>query len=282
MLDLPHWIKYPAKKKNASLQFNAAPVDSGPRKRKEVVDDDGLTEKQFMRMMDKQFDGEAAARDQAKASRRGGPGNTGGTASSSVASTTTTTPAMESDLTDCTFRKLISCTKAVVALKDPATKRKLAEIFLEKPSPEQFPDYYEIIEKPIAINDILRKCRGKLYSTMQEYRDDWTLMVANATQFNGDGSWVVEDGKALVKELERVLKKNGMNEDLASAKPKTPPPKVKKKLRIKLSLKTLKANTKETPATDGDDGEPIPMEEEQQQQVTPSKGKRGRKRKQKR
>jgi superfamily II DNA/RNA helicase len=232
---VPDWIKYPTKnKKNAALQFNPS-ADNGPRKRKEVVYDDGLTEKQFMRMMDKQFDGEEASREQAKVSRRGISTSGGGAASSAAASS------VESDLTDWTFRKLISCTKAVVALKDPSTKRRLSEIFIEKPSPEQFPDYFELIEKPMAINDILRKCRGKLYSNMQEYRDDWKLMVANATQFNGENSWVVEDGKALVKELERVLKKNGINEDLVPSKPKTPPPKPKKKLRIKLSLKTLKA-----------------------------------------
>lgn len=229
--DVPDWIKYPVSRKATSYQ-NSSIADSGPRKRKEVMYDDGLTEKQFLRMMEKQFDGEEAAREQAKASRRAAST----TSASSVASSAAVSA--ESDLTDWTFRKLISCTKAVVALKDPSTKRRLCEVFLEKPSPEQFPDYYEMIEKPIAINDILRKCRAKLYSSLQEFRDDWKVMFANAKTFNGEESWVVADGKALDKELDRVLKKNGFNEE--TPKVKSPPPK-KKKLRIKLSLKTLKA-----------------------------------------
>jgi hypothetical protein len=94
------------------------------------------------------------------------------------------------------------------------------------------PDYYEIIEKPIAINDILRKCRAKLYSNLQEFNADWQLMFANARKFNGDDSWVVEDAQALEKELERVLKKNGFTEE------HVPTSKKKKKLRIKLSLKS--------------------------------------------
>jgi superfamily II DNA/RNA helicase len=263
--DVPDWIKYPKNKNNATLHSDPVAGD-GPRKKKKVVYDDGLTEKQFMRMMDKQFDGESVSRDQAKAVRRDFTGN--GAAESSAAATT------ESDLTDWTFRKLISCTKAVIALKDPSTKRRLSDIFMEKPSPEQFPDYYEHVKKPIAINDILRKCRGKLYADVQEYREDWKLIVANATQFNGDGSWVVEDGNALIKELERVLKKNGINDEMVPAKPKTPPPKPKKKLRIKLSLKSLKA--KES-ASRGDDGDQV-MRNNSEETPT-SKGKLSKKRK---
>ncbi len=231
--DIPDWVKYPGGRKNTVLLEEGMVPGSGPRKRKEVTYDDGLTEKQFLRLMDKQHDADVAARGQVKqTSKRGG-----NSFASAPAEEDTAVPG--SELTDWTFRKLISCTKAVIALKDPSTKRRLSDIFLEKPSPEQFPDYYEIIHKPIAINDILRKCRGKLYGAMREYRDDWKLMFANAKTFNGEESWVVKDGIALEKELERLLKKNGFGEE----PPKKPSPqKPKKKLRIKLSLKTLKAS----------------------------------------
>lgn len=137
-------------------------------------------------------------------------------------------------MTDWTFRKLISCGKAVVTLKDPSTKRRLSDIFLEKPDPATFPDYYEVIEKPIAINDILRKCRAKLYNNFAEFKDDWKLMFSNARKFNGDGSWVVEDARALERELERVLKKNGFADD---QKPPTSKATLNTKIKIKISLK---------------------------------------------
>jgi len=228
--DIPDWVKYPAGRKSANVFDAGMAADDGPRKRKDVVYDDGMTEKQFMRAMDKQFDSESAAREAGKQAKRSGADSGGLTSSEATA-------VPGSELTDWTFRKLISCTKAVIALKDPATKRRLSDIFLEKPSPEQFPDYYELIEKPTAINDILRKCRGKLYASMSEYRDDWRLMLANATKFNGPDSWVVKDGEALERELDRVLKKNGFGEEPPK---KAAPPKTKK-LRIKLSLKSLKA-----------------------------------------
>jgi len=232
--DVPDWIKYPSGRKDAALEDASVP-GSGPRKRKEVMYDDGLTEKQFLRMMDKQFDKEAATKQEAKIVKRG----TKSLGASAPIGAPVSVAIPNSELTDWTFRKLISCAKTVVNLKEPSTKRRLCDIFLEKPSPEQFPDYYELIVKPIAINDILRKCRGKLYANLAEFHDDWKLMFANAKQFNGEDSWVVEDGKTIKKELDRVMKKNGFNDE-AGVKPKTPP-KAKKKLRIKLSLKTIKA-----------------------------------------
>ena len=249
--DVPDWIKYPSGKKDAALQDTSV-AESGPRKRKEVMYDDGLTEKQFLRMMDKQFVNEETVRKEQKAAKRDAK-VASGVAGGEVAAGSSSSTGVDSELTDWTFRKLLSCTKTVLTLKD-SSKRRICEIFLDKPSPEQFPDYYEIIQKPIAINDILRKCRGKMYANMQEYRDDWKLMFANAKQFNGEDSWVVQDGKAIEKELDRVLKKNGFSDE----KPKTPQkPKEaeKKKLRIKLSLKSIKAAAAAEGADENIDGE---------------------------
>lgn len=263
--DIPDWVKYPGGRKNSSTLEEGVVPGSGPRKRKEVTYDDGLTEKQFLRLMDKQHDAEVAARGQTKqTSRRGSNGVASQTEAEDVA-------VPGSELTDWTFRKLISCTKAVVALKDPSTKRRLSDIFLEKPSPEQFPDYYEIIQKPIAINDILRKCRGKLYVSMREYRDDWRLMFANAKTFNGEDSWVVKDGIALEKELERVLKKNGFGEEA----PKKPSPQKPKKLRIKLSLKTLKAS--EAAAQNESVDAPMEIMQHELEAEPPGRGRKKRK-----
>ena len=226
--DVPDWIRHPLP---PGTKNSLAGIDEGPRKRKDITYDDGLTEKQFVRLMDKQAVDEEKAKAKAKAGREPSlstmdssheelfdGGFDGGIGS-------------DSDLTDWTFRKLISCTKTVVALRDPSTKRRLSEIFLEKPDPATFPDYYEVVERPIAINDILRKCRAKIYTSIPEYREDWNLMFANARRFNGDDSWVVVDAMALEKELERVLKKNGFSDG-------TIPVGKKKTIRIKLSLKT--------------------------------------------
>jgi hypothetical protein len=230
--DVPDWILHPQATGRQSV-FTAASDDT--RKRKEVAYDDGMTEKQFMRMMDKQ----AIQEENAKKKQKKGKGRP---VTKVLAfddeeplddAPLDDAPTGSSLLTDWTYRKLISCGKAVVALKDPSTKRRLSEIFLEKPDPATFPDYYEIIEKPIAINDILRKCRAKIYDSIAEFKDDWKLIFNNAAKFNGIDSWVVQDAQALEKELERILKKNGFVDDL-----KPPTCKEKKPIpRIRITLK---------------------------------------------
>ena len=241
--DVPDWIMYPHQTGGNAFAPADPLMGENSRKRKAVMYDDGMTEKQFLRAMEKQ----AVAEEQQNKKK---PRLT----KSPVAAAPVAEEAparSDSLLTDWTFRKLISCSKSVVALKDPATKRRLSDIFLEKPDPATFPDYYEIIEKPIAINDILRKCRAKLYSNLQEFNDDWALMFANAKKFNGEPSWVVDDAAALDKELQRVLKKNGFSADhipsskksveLLPSNKKRPESsgdqKTPKKLRIKLKLK---------------------------------------------
>ena len=233
--DVPDWIKYPGgKEKHEKIQNGLLHgFGEGSRKRKDVTYDDGLTEKQFLRLMDKQSIEEEKQKLARKKARKGASpmdndDNDGSNEQLAAGNT-------GSELNDWTFRRLISCTKTVVTLKDPGTKRRIADLFLEKPAPQQFPDYYELIEKPIAINDILRKCRGKVYTTFSEFRNDWKLLVANAIKFNGEGSWVVADAVLLEKELDRVMKRNGFSED----KLPSPTKKKAKKLRIKLSLKAV-------------------------------------------
>jgi len=89
-----------------------------------------------------------------------------------------------------------------------------------------------VIEHGIGINDILRKCRARSYSSVPEYTADWSILFANAKKYNGEGSWIAVDANALEIELNRLLTKNNLLE-----KPEPP----KKTLRIKLSLKKLKS-----------------------------------------
>mmetsp|Transcript_8308 Transcript_8308/g.12055 ORF Transcript_8308/g.12055 Transcript_8308/m.12055 type:complete len:1428 (+) Transcript_8308:66-4349(+) len=233
--DVPDWIKYPSGSKETSLKPKFDPTVG--RKRTTVTYDDGLTEKQFLRLMEKQADKDELSsrkrkisRISSKAERESESRVVGGAASDDTGA-----------MTEWTFRKLTSICKAVIALKDPATKRKLSEIFIDKPDANAYPDYYKIIERPIAINDILRKCRGQLYATLSEFWDDWKVLFANAKAYNGAGSWVANDAEELQRELERVMKKNGFEEP--------PPPPKRKPLRIKLSLKAVKADSGTEEAT---------------------------------
>lgn len=39
-------------------------------------------------------------------------------------------------------------------LKEPRTKRKYSDIFLDAPSKKEYPEYYEVIARVICLNEI--------------------------------------------------------------------------------------------------------------------------------
>jgi ATP-dependent helicase STH1/SNF2 len=253
--DCPDWILYPNGKpeEGSEVVDDGHPETLGKRRAAagDKVYDDGLTEKQFCRMMDKQ----ALEEDKGKKKRKKKRSRNAVDPSlileeDGIGRKRAKTKQLEIDNTSKRFNaassasasgngevsaamndRLISITRSLIYFKDKSTKRKLSEIFLEKPCPQTYPDYYQVIDKPIGINDILRKCRAKLYATLNDFRDDWNTLFKNALTYNGEGSWIVIDAEALRVELDRLLDKNALSMNAAESK---------KPVRIKLSLKKSK------------------------------------------
>merc|ERR1712157_125695 len=100
---------------------------------------------------------------------------------------------------------LSEITTSITSLKTrQRPKRALAAIFIEKPCSQTYPDYYVIIQHPIAINDILGKCIECEYEYVQDFIQDWELLFSNARRYNEEGSWVVEDACKMEMELYRL------------------------------------------------------------------------------
>ena len=265
--DCPDWIRYP-NGKGAELVDDSQPEILGKRRAAagDIVYDDGLTEKQFCRMMDKKSIEEEKSKKKNKGKRKindldtsliletdGGGRQRGKTelfqlddSSSRSKIGFSSASGGNEEITPAMYERLSSVTKSVIYFKDKNTKRKLSEIFLEKPCPQTYPDYYQIIEKPIGMNDIQRKCRAKLYTTLKDFRDDWNTLFKNAHTYNGEGSWIVNDAEVLRGELDKLMDKN-FNANAAAPK---------KPVRIKLSLKMGKKKKKKI---DGDDTSPSDM-----------------------
>jgi len=149
---------------------------------------------------------------------------------SNILATVNPTPPPNS-LSEVTNNRLVSICKGVIALRDIKSKRRISDVFREKPCVKTYPDYYKKIKDPIAINDIVRKTRAKSYSTVIDFADDWNLMFSNAKSYNGEQSWIVDDARALEIELERLMEKSDLYKIFTNTK---------KPLRIKLSLKNMK------------------------------------------
>jgi len=235
--DIPDWIRYPnGKSEYETLDESAI----GNRAAKTSVSyNDGLTDHQFIKLMQKQADADEAASKERKRQwhekRIGSESGTTNEQPSGLKAEPQSNP-----LPDAVNDRLISICKSVIALKEDKTKRRRSDIFREKPCPQTYPDYYNTIKHPIAINDIMQKCRSKSYSSVAEFLKDWEIMFTNAKTYNGEGSWIVLDAMELDAELKRLVTKNNLTE-------KTDPQ--KSTLRIKISLKSSKDTSSQPEAS---------------------------------
>ncbi|KAG0249999.1 hypothetical protein BG011_008729 [Mortierella polycephala] len=87
--------------------------------------------------------------------------------------------------------------------------REMAELFLELPSKEEYPDYYDEISKPIAINIIEEKIDQGVYHTLELFEKDMNLMFENAKLYNAEGSDVYLDAEELQQLFWKTIGKNG-------------------------------------------------------------------------
>lgn len=116
-------------------------------------------------------------------------------------------------------KALNECFKAVVNCEDN-DGRKRCELFREIPDrrvrtltihpgvglpslthAQEYPDYYQLIQKPIALSTLRKRINAGTYKTVTEFQDDFRLMFNNARQYNQEGSWVYNDAD----EMERVF-----------------------------------------------------------------------------
>ncbi|KAF9201849.1 hypothetical protein BGZ49_007942 [Haplosporangium sp. Z 27] len=91
------------------------------------------------------------------------------------------------------------CYKAVedCSVDEEDGKRRRCELFLHLPSKKEYPEYYQIIVRPIAMDIIKKRIRSVHYKTPTQFRDDFIQMFQNARTFNLEGSWVYVDSEHL-------------------------------------------------------------------------------------
>ncbi|KAG0292373.1 hypothetical protein BGZ96_004177 [Linnemannia gamsii] len=77
--------------------------------------------------------------------------------------------------------------------------RSVSELFLELPPREDYPDYYQIIQTPIAFDVIKGRLDAGQYTeeTIGDFAKDLKTMITNAKTYNRDGSMVYRDATFL-------------------------------------------------------------------------------------
>lgn len=76
-------------------------------------------------------------------------------------------------------------------------KRARAGIFMDLPAREIYPDYYELIKKPVSLRLLKEKIDNSAYSGWKAFEKDVLLIFDNARKYNLPGSQVCIDAKAL-------------------------------------------------------------------------------------
>ena len=102
-------------------------------------------------------------------------------------------------------KKAVSLQQKVKTLYDTlkdyrdAKGRQLSLIFLKLPSKHEYPDYYDIIKRPIDLEKISSKIRNNQYETMEDAVADFTLVFDNAAKYNEPDSQIYKDAQTLAR-----------------------------------------------------------------------------------
>lgn len=98
---------------------------------------------------------------------------------------------------------------AVENCTDESLNRYRSDLFMELPDRAHYPDYYQLIERPICLSQIQTKLAE--YSSVYAFMEEIELLFSNALRYNLEGSQVYEDALAM-----RQLARDRVEELMAS------------------------------------------------------------------
>ncbi|CAF0835529.1 unnamed protein product [Brachionus calyciflorus] len=100
-------------------------------------------------------------------------------------------------------QKLIS---VMWSLFDFLKDQEITKPFLKLPPKRLYPDYYEDIKNPIAMNIIKKKLNKRQYHTLKDLIMDFELMFSNAQEYNLEGSPIYLDAIKLLNSVKTKAK----------------------------------------------------------------------------
>lgn len=101
----------------------------------------------------------------------------------------------------------------LVEYREPKTNRIVVQLFISLPSRKDFPEYFDIIERPISMYEIRKRIESNYYRAEESCIDDFKLMFNNCKVFNEDLSQIFKDAvkleELLLKRYDQLLVENG-------------------------------------------------------------------------
>ncbi|KIL71554.1 hypothetical protein M378DRAFT_174801 [Amanita muscaria Koide BX008] len=117
--------------------------------------------------------------------------------------------------------------------------RTLSTEFLKRPPKRIYPDYYQIIQQPIALEDIKKQLDNDAYQSLEAVRVDFELCFMNAKTYNMKESDIWKDAKDL---LMVPSSGDGDNADGTGDKGKSKAPNLNRLIKARLQKLVEKAD----------------------------------------
>lgn len=102
-------------------------------------------------------------------------------------------------------------------LNDLPEGKQIIAPFLRLPSKKAFPDYYQLIQRPISVSEIKGHNNKSDYSSLQSLYDDFRLLRDNALQYNEQGSDIANAANLILRTVEDyILQITSPNNDVTA------------------------------------------------------------------
>ncbi|CAB0003666.1 unnamed protein product [Nesidiocoris tenuis] len=193
--ELPDWlVKDDDEVERWTTYEEEIQMGRGNRQRKEVDYTDSLTEKEWLKAIDEGLeDFEEEEDEDVKSKKRGKKKKRIGEEDDDEPNQKRKRlSAMENKL-----RKKMKNLMNVVVKYTDSDSRVLSEPFMKLPSRHKYPDYYELIKKPIDIKKIQAKVDECKYVDLDDLEKDFMQLCKNAQIYNEEASLIHEDSIVL-------------------------------------------------------------------------------------
>uniref|UniRef100_A0A0A9YTR4 ATP-dependent helicase brm n=2 Tax=Lygus hesperus TaxID=30085 RepID=A0A0A9YTR4_LYGHE len=197
--ELPDWLVKDDDEVNSiverwTYEENQIEMGRGNRQRKEVDYTDSLTEKEWLKAIDDGLDDyDDDEDDEIKSKKKGKRRRRGGEEDDEEPKE----KRKKLTATENKLRKKMKNLMNVVVKYTDSDSRVLSEPFMKLPSRHKYPDYYELIKKPIDIKRILAKVDECKYVDLDDLEKDFMQLCKNAQIYNEEASLIHEDSIVL-------------------------------------------------------------------------------------
>ncbi|GAA6059724.1 hypothetical protein JCM10212_000252 [Sporobolomyces blumeae] len=84
--------------------------------------------------------------------------------------------------------------------------RHFADVFRALPDKREWPDYYQLIARPISLDNISAKINARKYQNVEQFKQDVETCFENAVFFNEEHSQIWNDAKVMLRHFAEVMK----------------------------------------------------------------------------